>query len=46
MTTKISATHLTVIIRDDNPFYYEEYEDVNKVERAIFDMLNNARDKE
>ncbi len=27
-------------------FYYEEYEDVNKVERAIFDMLNNARDKE
>ena len=27
-------------------FYYEEYEDVNKVERAIFDMLNNARDKD
>lgn len=27
-------------------FYYAEYEDVNKVERAIFDMLNNARDKE
>ena len=27
-------------------FYYEEYEDVNKVERAIFDMLSNARDKE
>lgn len=27
-------------------FYYEKYEDVNKVERAIFDMLNNARDKE
>ena len=27
-------------------FYYEEYEDVNKVERAIFDMLNNAGDKE
>ena len=26
-------------------FYYEEYEDVNKVERAI-DMLNNARDKD
>jgi len=29
-----------------NNFYYEEYEDVNKVERAIFDMLSNARDKE
>ena len=27
-------------------FYYEKYEDVNKVERAIFDILNNARDKE
>ncbi len=27
-------------------FYYEKYEDVNKVERAIFCMLNNARDKE
>ena len=27
-------------------FYYEEYEDVKKVERAIFDMLNNARDKD
>jgi len=27
-------------------FYYEEYEDVNKVERAIFDMLADARDKE
>ena len=27
-------------------FYYEEYQDVNKVERAIFDMLNNARDKD
>ncbi len=30
----------------EHNFYYEEYEDVNKVERAIFDMLNNARDKE
>jgi len=29
-----------------NNFYYEEYEDVNKVERAIFDMLADARDKE
>jgi len=27
-------------------FYYEEYQDVNKVERAIFDMLNNALDKD
>ncbi|MFA7253846.1 MAG: hypothetical protein WC107_04785 [Patescibacteria group bacterium] len=27
-------------------FYYKEYKDINEVERAIFDMLVNARDKD